>query len=67
MLIPLGIYSKKSIKVEFPLWLSSLRTRQSVHEDADSIPGLTQWVKNPSLPQTRLQRQLGSGVTVAEA
>ena len=33
------------------LWLSGLRTCHSVHEDASSTPGLTQWVKDPVLQQ----------------
>ena len=36
---------------EFPLWLSRLRTQNSVCEDAGSIRGLAQWVKASSLLQ----------------
>ena len=31
--------------MEFLLWLSRLRTQYSVHEEAGSIPGLTQWLR----------------------
>ena len=31
--------------------LSRLRTRHSVCEDADLIPGFTHWIKDPALPQ----------------
>ena len=35
---------------ELLLWLSGLRTWQSICEDVGSIPGLTQWIKDLALP-----------------
>ena len=40
---------------EFLLWISGLRMRHSVCEDANSMPGLSQWVKDPALPQAAAQ------------
>ena len=44
------LVSSKPVVLEFPLLLSGLRTQHSVCEDAGSIPGLAQWVKDPALP-----------------
>ena len=41
----------KTPEVEFPLWLSGLRTQHSVCENVGSIPGLDRWVKDSALPR----------------
>ena len=33
------------------MWLSRLRTQHNVCEDVGSVPGLSQWVKDPVLAQ----------------
>ena len=53
--------------VEFLLWLSRLRTRHRVQEDAGLIPGLTRGLGIPPCHKLwqRLQMQLGTSVNVA--
>ena len=43
--------NKEWLLLEFPWWLSWLKIRHIVHEDANSIPSLDQWVKDEALPQ----------------
>ena len=47
---------------EFLAWLSRLRIRHSVGEDAGSILGLAPWVKELALPQPRCRSQMRVGM-----
>ena len=45
---------------ELPSWLSGLRTQHSVREDAGSLSGLMQWVKDPTSQASGVGRRCGS-------
>ena len=41
--------------MELLLWLSRLKDPARIQEEVGSIRGLTQWVKDPALPQAAAQ------------
>ena len=41
---------KKRGQAEVPIMAQWLINLTSIHEDVGSIPGLTQWIKDPVLP-----------------
>ena len=40
---------KKTLEIGVPVMAQQVTNMTSIHEDAGSIPGLAQWVKDPAL------------------
>ena len=60
-------FTNKNALSGIPIVAQWVQSPNSVCEVAGSIPGLTQWVKDPVLPHHRSQMLLGSVVVVAVA
>ena len=44
------LLGQKNTLLGVPIVAHQIKNPTSIHEDEDSIPGLAQWVKDPTLP-----------------